>query len=341
MFSEINLERVTQGMRPISMECLFIFNDFKASAIEQLKQNVAPIHAEINDSIESLFIDVDYHSKAFNELYPEIKTRIQALRFGNVLFNLDQGGYKDVDDNIIADIMNTWKSAEVFLTFMIKALLTYLSPDQEKNRSLLNNPELISKIYQMLESNDNVMSKNEFLGNAEKIVFDNFKRFAPIVSPFSIHNPDGWQYWLIHFANSYRARQVYNDVLHENSTMQAHFGRSGLRMLSYDPSHEGNLYLFDESSRTKAKNELHDDIPRMISDHGDALDVMSFYNASYNETAAHSDDIHEMIIENPDVEVITQSGGERRVPNTIRPDDILRLRDQKSFFPMFIKGKIR
>lgn len=164
------------------------------------------------------------------------------------------------------------------------------------------------------------------------------KGFAPFSSPFSINNPDGWRYWFIHFANSYRARQVYNDILHANSSTQAHFGRSGLNMLSYDPAHEGALYLFDDNSRQLAKNELHDDIPRLISEYGDALTVGEFYMAAYNETAAHSDDIHEMIIENPDVQVLTPSGGERRKANTIHPDDILAIKLQKSMFPLFLKS---
>ena len=60
-----------------------------------------------------------------------------------------------------------------------------------------------------------------------------------------------------------------------------------------------------------------------------------FYKLTYNETAAHSDDIHEMMIENPDIEVITESGGERRKPNTIKSTDILRLKKQQSLFFMY------
>ena len=41
--------------------------------------------------------------------------------------------------------------------------------------------------------------------------------------------------------------------------------------------------------------------------------VMSdFYECAYSETPAHTDDIHDMIIENPELEVITEAGGSRR-----------------------------
>lgn len=180
------------------------------------------------------------------------------------------------------------------------------------------------------------MSTNNWLGAAEKLVFETFGNCALFVSPFSIHNPGGWRYWLLHFAKSYRARQVYNNILHKNSSAQAHFGRSGLNMLAYNPEHDdGNLYLFDQHGREMARNELMSDIPRLVSESGDVTGVGEFYESIYNMTPAHADDIHSAIIENPDIEVITEAGGTRRKANTIGFTDIIKLRDQRSFFPMF------
>lgn len=106
-------------------------------------------------------------------------------------------------------------------------------------------------------------------------------------------------------------------------------------MLSYDPQDEGQLYLFNADSRLTAKKELYDDIPRLVAESGDTLAMQDFYAAAYSETPAHSNDIHEMIIENPDMEVITESGGKRRQPNMIKATDILRIKRQKSMFFMF------
>ncbi len=66
-----------------------------------------------------------------------------------------------------------------------------------------------------MQALDGLMSRKDWLGTAENIVFDAFRLCAPYVSPFSINNPGGWRYWLIHFANAYRARQVYNNILHD------------------------------------------------------------------------------------------------------------------------------
>ncbi len=230
--------------------------------------------------------------------------------------------------------MRSYPAAEIFYTFMISSLLAFLQKDQpERLRSQLDHLGLTSNDIEALDA---LMSQKDWLGTAEKIVFDTFRLCAPYVSPFSINNPGGWRYWLIHFANAYRARQVYNNILHDNASLQAHFGRSGLNMLSYDPKHdEGALYLFDISGRASAKDQLLGDIPRLITEAGDAMLVRDFYESIYNITPAHADDVNAAIIGNPDIEVITPSGGERRKANTIGVDDVIKMKRQISFFPMF------
>jgi hypothetical protein len=107
-------------------------------------------------------------------------------------------------------------------------------------------------------------------------------------------------------------------------------------MLSYDIHDNSNmLYLFDEPGRIEAKKQLYDDIPRLISGYGDAIGVGDFYGSIYNATPAHMDDVHFAIIENPDLEVITDTGGERRKANTIKAGDTLRMKRQRSFPKFF------
>jgi hypothetical protein len=97
------------------------------------------------------------------------------------------------------------------------------------------------------------------------------------------------------------------------------------------------LYLFDDTGRKSAKDQLFGDIPRLISESGDIVEVGEFYESVYNVTPAHTDDIHTAIMENPDVEVITPAGGKRRKATGIGINDVLKLRTQRSFFPMFPK----
>jgi len=230
--------------------------------------------------------------------------------------------------------MHVQPSAEIFYTFMIEALLAFL---RKSNPALLAQQLAhVGLEIRQLSQLQGAKTNKEWLGVAERVVMEAFRTCAPYVSPFSINNPDGWRYWLIHFANSYRARQEYNDILHSNSSEQAHFGRSGLNMLSYDPRHDpGALYLFDVSGRKAALDQLQNDIPRLISEFGDAIGVSAFYEAIYNSTPAHSDDIHAAMLKADDLEVITEAGRERRSTKAIVPQDTLRLKKQRSFFPWF------
>jgi three-Cys-motif partner protein len=325
---EINIYRNSQGFAALTIECLIVFNDKKSEAIHLLKQNLAP-HLAAAEEQEGLIIHPQYFSDIFEQIYPEIKKRLLATRCNNVLFNLDQCGYSHVTTACIRDIMISWKSAEVILTFMIKALLTFLSPNEKKNGVRLE-PEMQEKVNSLLE-NDKLLSKREWMGEAEKIVYSNLNECAPYVSPFAINNPGGWKYWLMHFARSYRARQVYNDVLHQHGEAQAHVGGAGLNMLSYTPQNNG-FYLFDDNSRDLARSALAGDIPDLVSHSGDTIPMLQFYETAYSETPAHSEDIHQAIIDNPDLEVVTKNGGVRRKAGSIKSDDTLRLTNQKSFF---------
>lgn len=336
----VNAQRAGQGLGLIEIECLLVFNDHSRDAIETLKANIAPLQVELAQTVPRLHLRVEYLTDAFEAVYPRMKQFIEQGRYRNVLFNLDQCGHSHVERTTLVDIMRSHPSVEIFYTFAIEALLSFLQKSDPVQLALQLRPFGIESVD--LDALNGAMSKNNWLGAAERLVFETFRTCGPFVSPFSINNPGGWRYWLIHFANIYRARQVYNNVLHQNSTAQAHFGRSGLNMLSYDPSHEdGSLYLFDLSGRESTRTQLLTDIPRLISESGDAIGVGDFYEGIYNATPAHTDDVHQAIIENPDIQVITPAGGERRSANAISVGDVLKLKIQKSFFPMFLDAAKR
>lgn len=331
--NEINVRRASQGLGIIELECLIIFNDYKAEVVEFLESHCTPVLAAAEENSPNLHIKTIYLSKKFEDAYPEIRRLLKNGRYKNILFNLDQCGVSQIQMETLWDIMNISHSVEIFYTFMVRSLLTYLNKKSpEKLASQLNALGISASEQSKLHGGQ---SNDEWMGAAELIVFENFYRLAKFVSPFSINNPDGWRYWLIHFSSSFRARQAYNMVLHNNATMQAHFGKSGLNMLSYDSREEGQQYLFDLSGRAQSYDQLLEDIPRVISEHGDAILVGEFYEDVYNLTPAHRDDIHSAMLNNPELEIVTEAGGTRQKPNTISTKDTLRLTSQRSFFPLF------
>lgn len=140
----------------------------------------------------------------------------------------------------------------------------------------------------------------------------------------------------MHFANRSPARRVYNDILHKNSSTQAHFGPAGLyKIRGFDPRDENRLYLFDAESDKQDVDALHRDIPNAIEEHGDALGLEEFFQDIYNKTAAPSSTILEVLIDNPDIDVLTPAGNSRRKATAIKSGDIIRLNPQKSWFSIF------
>lgn len=332
----LNIERSGHGMAPIEIECLLILNDSERDTIELLKTHLTPLEAKIKDASSRLHLRVEYMNATFEAAYPKIKQLLDQGRYPSVLFNLDQAGHIHVERSTLVDIMQSYRSPEIFYTFLIDSLIAFLRKTDpvllERQLAVIG---LIGEDLREIQAP--LMNRREWLGAAERIVFSTFRSCAPYVSPFSINNPEGWRYWLIHFANSHRARQVYNNVLHKSSSVQAHFGRSGLDMLAYDPAHDGgDLYLFDDPGRERSRVQLLDDIPRIVSESGDAIAVEDFYAAIYNMTPAHSDAVHAAMIESPDTEVITPAGGERRKAGAITVGDTIKLKRQRSFFPLFL-----
>lgn len=329
----INTSRAVQGLGAIEIEALLVFNDASPDVVDLLRSHCEPRVAAIKDTSSKLHIRTQYFSAPFEEVYQAMKGVVVGGRYRSVIYNLDQYGHADVNVATVQDIMRTTHSTEVFYTFAIQTLLTYLSD---------RNPELLLRQLRHLgvtadklrRLDDQMMTKPQWLGAAEKIVYETLEACAPYVSPFSIRNPDGWRYWMLHLANNYRARQVYNNVLHDNGELD-HFGRSGLRMFNYNPENEGRLYLFKADDRAAALDQLHSDIPKLVTEAGDAMPMSDFYEAAYSATPAHMDDIHRAILENGDLEVRTPDGGFRRKGNTISVEDTLRLKRQLSFFPMF------
>jgi three-Cys-motif partner protein len=252
----INQHRSSIGFNEIEFECLLILNDEIPDVVKLLRENVAPLQIKIRETTPNLHLKVEFLSDKFEIAYPKIKNLLEQGKYRNVLINLDQCGHGDVERKTIVDIMRSFPSAEIFFTFAIETLLSFLQKSEPKIlRKQLDH--IISNDAELDELNDVMMSKQEWLGAAERIVYSAYKNCAPFVSPFSINNPKGWRYWLIHFANSFRARQVYNNILHYNSSEQAHFGRAGLDMLSYDAKKEdGALYLFDLDGRNHARSQL-------------------------------------------------------------------------------------
>lgn len=323
-----------------SIECLFIVNEIDAEANLKLDGLLSQWEIENKLSQRLLNVKIQRLKKPFIEIYPDIKARLIHARFSNVLFNLDPCGYTQVSLPFIQDVLGAFKSAEVFYTFMIGSLFNYSSWSDPKRTNAL--VQTFCGTQEQFFEDKSFRKKGEWLGAVEKIIYTEFARSAKFASPFAINQSGnrGYNYWLMHFANSHRAREVYNDVLYQNAGDQAHYGKSGLQMLGYTSVDVG-VQKFDWGDDLREANvvSLQSDLPRAISEFGDAIDIQSLKASIYNGTTSHSDDLKSVLIDHTDIEVLTKTGGKRRSPSAISDDDIVRLNEQRQLFPILKKSK--
>ncbi|KXV76398.1 three-Cys-motif partner protein TcmP [Acetobacter cerevisiae] len=334
-FLREKIRRKVNGMPELRLIGSVFFNDGSNDAIGFLREQISGMKCDTDQS--SLAMQIEYSCEKFEDFYPSVRSRLLQAGIKNVLFNLDQCGNTKVKISEIKDIIQTFARSEILLTFLIEPFLAYLPKHDsgglaQRFRHLDITPQQLGKLEWFQDGRH--LSYNERIGAAEYIVYNIFQECAQYISPFAIYNPKGWKYWSVHFSNNFRAREVYNGVLHDNATHQAHFGRSGLTMLCSDAKQKGALYLFDQSAREEAKAALYADIPRDIDLHNHVSSVRNFLQRAYRTSVAHRDDILATASMHPDISIITSKGNYRRSLNGITLDDTLVLAPQRSFFFM-------
>ena len=134
--AEINAERAATGMPTVEVDCLMILNDDDPEAIRGLQEAIAPLIAVSREEGSNVELQVEFHQDKFEDLVGDIRNRVESGRYRNVIYNLDQCGHSQVNRETIARLVRSEKSVEVFLTFAVEALMTFL------NRS---DPEIIRK----------------------------------------------------------------------------------------------------------------------------------------------------------------------------------------------------
>ena len=164
----VNLARAANGMKPLEIECLLILNDFDGDAFNALKDNVAPLQAEIAENMPRLHLRIEILNMDFEAAYQQrIKPMLAQGRYSNLLFNLDQCGYSLVRYETLMEIMRLSNSVEAFYTFAIDSLLAYLQK---------SNPIALTAQTRHLgvdlgnhTAMEDLLSRNDWLGAAERL----------------------------------------------------------------------------------------------------------------------------------------------------------------------------
>ncbi len=324
--NQINQKRPQNKLR---IECTLVMNDAKKAAIEQLREFCDQEIKQVYSEIPELKIVSIYINKEFIEAYSEIKEIIRNGRFTNCVINLDQYGYVHVPSKYLIELIDISNSVEIFYTFMIEPLVSFM--EKNNRERLMKQLRTLDVSYEDIKNLQEGLKNDEWRGFAEQFVFKNFKSISKFITPFSINNPKGWKYWLIHFSKKIDAREAYNSILHKHDTSVLHFGERGLDMLEYDPKYLGQQYLFTEQDKELNFQHLLEDLPRKLCEYEGGTIVGTFLENNYNQTVAPRESICEALLKSKDIKLVTQENGYRRSANAIKNTDRIVCNLQKFF----------
>lgn len=240
----------------------------------------------------------------FAEHFPKIRDRIQSRGSAQrAIFNLDQFGYKDVPFQLIAGLLACINKAEVILTFAVDFLIDYLS-DSCVSRSTLDNVgiQLPRKEIATLKQQLDWRRRIQFALHKEIPK----KTGAKFYTPFFIRSEDSHRdFWLLHLSGHVKAKDVMLGLHWQESTAFAHYGRSGLRMLGYDPKRDPDLsgqnmlpgFYFDDTAKASSCQELVEQLPERLRQHLSGVSFAHVFESTTNESPVSADIMKSVVAE--------------------------------------------
>lgn len=287
---------------------------------------VKVIHGEFVDQVDRIVSRID-----------------ERGRGKRAIFVLDQCGYAKVPIPAIRNILERLDNAEIILTFATDSLIDYLgqSPTIQKILKRVGVPISPQDIKTMKEHHDWRRAIQIFLHR--EIHEQSGARFY---TPFFIRSKDAHRdFWLIHLSGHARARDVMVAQHWKENTSFAHYGRSGLRMLGYDPDEDFTLtgqntlpgFFFDETAEASCHDALLGQVPDRLPKHSHAISFDEFFSNLTNETPATSEHLKHVLadlVREGVIEVRDRTGEKlRQVGVRQKSDLIIRKRQKRLSFP--------
>lgn len=275
----------------------------------------------------------------FTVCAPEIVSSINARhkRGGNrTIFFLDQCGWTEISAStvrVLAQQLN--HRPEFIINFAISWLTDFLSA---KTQGAIEKSLHVLGLDGYVDIPAMMKLRMELGGHwehaVEKHIGEGFHKATGIAyfSPFYIEPKGNHRgYWLLHLAQSARARSAMTEIHWSKANRSKHYGYSGYDMLSFKPSLEQTPFIegmsFDEESKKRCEATLSEDFARLLTDrHRTGIKFRDFIDQTSNKVMATSPMVNDVIwrlCQTADLEVICPSGRQKRTSNFSDEDIIL------------------
>jgi len=239
------------------------------------------------------------------EFVPEVPRIVEFVknrgRAGRVIWVVDQFGYLDAPLPTIGTILAELDNAEVILTIATDFLIDYLNDSDETQ-------ERMNRLGMVLPSTSIRDAKidREWRRIIQFLLYKEIpqKTGAAFYTPFFIRSPESHRdFWLIHLSGHYRARGVMVGLHWQESTSFAHYGRSGLRMLGYDPKTDREWtkqnflpgFYFDQTALVSSQEELLEQLPKHFHEFRQGITFADAFAQLTNDTPVTAEIMKEVI----------------------------------------------
>lgn len=333
----------TSRHKQVKLDIDYFFVEKDRAAAAYLRQVLTDMGHSARLESDVHLLNADFESSA--DLLIE-RIRKKMPRKPRAIFLLDQYGYSEVPADRIAKIIQSLPGSEVILTFNVDALLTYFSEDSARTKQILQKIG-VPDVLKGRSFDDIKRSEKHWRLMVQSCLYQELveKCHAQYYTLFFIRSDRGHgDYWLIHFSQNPRARDVMTRIHWQHNNHFVHYGGAGLdmfRIIGYVsknderiPGHQSSLFTFDEDARQTSTNELVTQIAPIIAADDSGMTFAELFATTCNLSPASADiyrDAIDILRGHHEIQVISSSTG-KPTQARIQDGDRISVPDQRNLF---------
>jgi three-Cys-motif partner protein len=307
--------------KPVRLDIDYFFIEKKRAAAACLSQALVQLGYEERIDKDIVILNSEFESNA-DRLIDHVRRKMP--KSPRAIFLLDQYGYSEVPTERISKIIQQLPGSEVILTFAVDALLTYFSENSNLTKKLLHKIG-IPDVLRGRSFEDIKRSDKDWRLMVQSCLYQELvaKCHAQYYTLFFIRSDRGHgDYWLMHFSQNPRARDVMTRIHWQNNNHFIHYGGAGLdmfRVLGYVSKnddrisgHQSSLFEFDEDAKIASTNQLVEQIAPLIYADSGEVTFAELFATTCNLSPASADiyrDAIDVLREHKEIEVISSKTG--------------------------------
>ncbi len=331
-----------QRQKKIHFDITYFFIESNKQAEAHLRHELTlrGYGSSLNDTI---FLICDKFHNQSDKIIDFVKKK--SPRSTKTIFLLDQYGYTDVPTDLLNTLVFSLSGSEIILTFAVDSFLNFAGDHPITKRGLerIGLSDLLNgRSFDEIKRSDKKWRL--FIQSClyKELVDASGARFY---TPFFIRSTNGHgDYWLLHFSQRARARDVMTRIHWEKNNYFIHYGGAGLnmfQMLGYIPEKDSQYtgqmdlgFCFDDLAKTSSINALSEQIPHLIYPDPEGMSFGELFASTCNSSPASAAVYREalgVLLQHKEIEIFGQDGAERRSANRIHDNDQIIPPKQRTF----------